>query len=218
MHDLQTDFSRRLSLVSVPPIPFQCSVIFKSSSETVRIFKFGDPHSPSYDRNDRTEWNANTIITSSFTSLGATTSIHPEKGANFSSGGFSNYFPRPTYQDQAVSSYLSQIGTKYDGLYNKTGRGIPDIATQGDNFVINYQGNFTYIFGTSASGPVFASMVALLNDRLIKLDKPPLGFLNPLLYSERGRKALIDIIEGNNPGCNTTGFDALEGWDPVSGV
>lgn len=40
------------------------------------------------------------------------------------------------------------------------------------------------ISGTSASAPIFASMVALVNDRLAGAGKPPLGFLNPL-YVQR---------------------------------
>lgn len=27
-----------------------------------------------------------------------------------------------------------------------------------------------------------------------------------------------DITTGNNPGCNTNGFSASEGWDPVTGL
>jgi tripeptidyl-peptidase I len=154
----------------------------------------------------------------SFTSVGATTSIKPEKAANFSSGGFSNYFSKPRYQEADVQQYIYLLDGKYKGLYNASGRGFPDIATQGDNFVINYKGSFTYIFGTSASGPVFASMVALINDRLLEMGKPSLGFLNPLLYSKLGKKAFTDIVQGNNPACNTTGFSALKGWDPVSWI
>ena len=26
------------------------------------------------------------------------------------------------------------------------------------------------------------------------------------------------ITTGNNPGCNTEGFSAVEGWDPVTGL
>jgi tripeptidyl-peptidase-1 len=57
------------------------------------------------------------------------------------------------------------------------------------------------VSGTSASAPTFASIIALLNDELIAAGKPPLGFLNPLLYS--APETLTDITSGNNPGCNT---------------
>ena len=56
-----------------------------------------------------------------------------------------------------------------------------------------------------------------LNDRLIAAGKSPLGFLNPFLYST-GKSALNDITSGSNPGCNTNGFPAKKGWDPVTGL
>lgn len=71
--------------------------------------------------------------------------------------------------------------------------------------------------GTSAASPTFAGVIALLNDYLISQGKPPLGFLNPFLYS-KGVSGLNDITRGNNPGCNTNGFSASTGWDPVTGL
>jgi tripeptidyl-peptidase-1 len=66
-----------------------------------------------------------------------------------SGGGFSNYFPRPPYQDAALASYFanhdpghpyylanndaSNIGAN-GGIYNRGGRGFPDIAANGANF------------------------------------------------------------------------------------
>ena len=52
------------------------------------------------------------------------------------------------------------------------------------------------VSGTSASSPVFASVIALLNDRLIAAGKPALGFSNPFLYSAQGQAALNDITTG----------------------
>ena len=37
--------------------------------------------------------------------------------------------------------------------------------------------------GTSASSPTFAGIITLLNDARIAEGMPPLGFLNPLIYS-----------------------------------
>jgi tripeptidyl-peptidase-1 len=70
--------------------------------------------------------------------------------------------------------------------------------------------------GTSAATPIFASIVSLLNDELIAAGKSTLGFINPLLYANAG--ALNDITRGDNPGCNTNGFSASSGWDPVTGL
>lgn len=85
----------------------------------------------------------------------------------------------------------------------------------GDNVEIVWQQQAGLVGGTSCSSPIFASVVALLNDRLVAAGKPVLGFLNPFLYST-GASALNDITTGSNPGCNTNGFPAVAGWDPVS--
>ena len=63
----------------------------------------------------------------------------------------------------------------------------------------------------------FAAVVSLLNDGRIAAGLPTLGFLNPWLYSE-GCKGLNDIVGGTNPGCGTGGFEAVKGWDPVTGL
>ena len=43
-------------------------------------------------------------------------------------------------------------------------------------------GEFVPIDGTSASTPIFAGVVTLLNDARAAAGLPPLGFLNPILY------------------------------------
>lgn len=135
-----------------------------------------------------------------------------------SGGGFSNYFPRPAYQAGAVSLYLTEtLGKTYTGLYNASGRAYPDVAAQGGpGMPTVWAGANSTSSGTSYSSPIFASVVALLNDRLLAQGRKPLGFLNPFLYANPG--ALNDITSGNNPGCNTTGFQAAKGWDPVTGL
>ena len=66
----------------------------------------------------------------------------------------------------------------------------------------------------TAKMQVFASIISLLNDFLLAQNEPPLGFLNPWLYGH-GQVGLNDITSGSNPGCNTNGFSAVVGWDPV---
>lgn len=87
----------------------------------------------------------------------------------------------------------------------------------GVNVVTALNNQFYTAFSTSCASPIFASVVALLNDQLISAGKSPLGFLNPFLYST-GAYALNDITSGTNPGCNTNGFPAKTGWDPVTGL
>ncbi|KAG2343675.1 subtilisin-like protein [Suillus weaverae] len=150
------------------------------------------------------------------TAVGGTINI-PETAAYFSGGGFSNYFRRPSYQDDAVLTYLATLapGT-YKGLYNSTGRAYPDVSSQSVSFSVVYQGQATLVDGTSCAAPAFTAFVSMLNDARISAGKTALGFLNPFLYSA-GYTALNDITEGRNPGCQTEGFNATVGWDPVTG-
>ncbi|KAI0769616.1 family S53 protease [Trametes elegans] len=152
------------------------------------------------------------------TSVGATTGINPETAADFSSGGFSNIFSQPSFQSSAVSTFLNAIGNTNAGKFNRAGRGFPDISAQGVDVQIVFQGQFGGVDGTSCSTPITASIISLLNDQLAAAGKPSLGFLNPFLYSAAGRAALTDITSGSNPGCNTNGFTARAGWDPVTGL
>ncbi|KAJ7064080.1 family S53 protease-like protein [Mycena amicta] len=152
------------------------------------------------------------------TSVGGSTGLPPQTAASLSSGGFSNHFATPNYQLGAVTAYLESIGDQYAGLYNASGRGFPDVAAQAESVEIAWMNGFWLVHGTSCSSPIFASMIALLNDRLIAAGKPVLGFLNPFLYSPAGRAAFTDITTGNNPGCGTDGFEASTGWDPITGL
>lgn len=154
------------------------------------------------------------LTTRSVTSVGATSGTH-ETGASFSSGGFSAIFERPPYQEAAVANYLEALGNTNSGKFVSTGRAFPDVSAQGVNLEIVVGAEFGLVDGTSCSSPIFASVISLLNDQLIAANKSPLGFLNPFLYST-GASALNDITTGSNPGCNTDGFPARAGWDPVS--
>ncbi|EJD48553.1 tripeptidyl peptidase A [Auricularia subglabra TFB-10046 SS5] len=150
------------------------------------------------------------------TAVGGTHFI-PEVAIGFSGGGFSDFFERPAYQDAIVSAFLDTVPQEtYAGLFNRSGRGYPDVSLQSSRFQVFVGGRQFLISGTSASSPAFAGIVALLNDARLAAGKSPLGFLNPFLYQE-GLAAFNDITVGNNPGCGTPGFNASAGWDPVTG-
>ncbi|KAJ7865493.1 subtilisin-like protein [Mycena olivaceomarginata] len=115
----------------------------------------------------------------------------PEKAINFTGGGFSNFFPH--------------------GMF----------SLQGWNFEMVAAGEVTNLGGgTSASAPTFASIIALINDRLLAENKPVLGFLNPFLYS-KASSAFTDVTAGHNSGfvcpASSVAFDAAIGWDPLTG-
>lgn len=151
------------------------------------------------------------------TAVGATTQTNPETGAGLSSGGFSNLWDRPSWQDAAVENYLSTASNLPDSWrYNATGRAFPDVSAQGTNYVvINGGKTLPAVAGTSASSPTFGGIVALVNDARIAAGKSPLGFLNPFIYANPDM--FNDVTSGNNPGCGTDGFYASQGWDPVTG-
>ncbi|KAH9167589.1 subtilisin-like protein [Lactarius sanguifluus] len=151
------------------------------------------------------------------TSVGGTTGHDPEVAASISGGGFSIYFPRQPYQANAVSTFLQNFGDRYTGLYNPLGRGFPDVSSQAIKLVHVLGGKFDFVSGTSGSTPTVAGIISLLNDYLISRGSTPLGFLNPWLYGT-GLPGLNDITSGSNPGCNTDGFSAIAGWDPVTGL
>ncbi|KAF8197809.1 subtilisin-like protein [Mycena galopus ATCC 62051] len=155
------------------------------------------------------------------TAVGATQGFNPEVATNFTGGGFSDLFPRPWYQTQAVDSFLKTIPPDFAGTFNNSGRGYPDVAVQGSGLDFVVGGSTFAGGGTSFSSPIFASIIALINDRLLAAGKPVVGFLNPWLYNASS-KAFTDISEGHNSGskCPTSSvaFDAIKGWDSLTGV
>ncbi|TFL01868.1 Pro-kumamolisin, activation domain-containing protein [Pterulicium gracile] len=130
-------------------------------------------------------------------------------------GGFSSLFPRPEWQEDQVTGYLEKWGDVYEGRFDPSGRATPDVAlvhTIGGLSANPPQG-YSAPDGAAA---LFGGIIARLNDELVSAGKPTLGFLNPWIY--KNQDAFNDITIGANPGCETAGFNATAGWDPVSGV
>jgi tripeptidyl-peptidase-1 len=82
------------------------------------------------------------------TSVGSTQGIGPETAASFSSGGFSDYFGRPEWQDEAVGGYLRLHEDEWKDYYDPLGRGFPDVATQGVNYSFWNHGELDLTTGT----------------------------------------------------------------------
>ena len=122
-----------------------------------------------------------------------------------SSGGFSNYFSRPCYQEDAVDAYFAQHDPGYPyyainsgndlqnftsintngGLYNRAGRAMPDVSANGVNFMSYVGGTNGPNYGTSLAAPIWASILTLINEQRTAAGKGPVGFINPTLYQSK---------------------------------
>ncbi len=128
-----------------------------------------------------------------------------ENANSATGGGVSAAFPLPTYQNSAnVPPSANANGG--------TGRGVPDVAGDADpasGYVVRVDGQYYVIGGTSAVAPLYAGLIALMNQKLGK----PVGFLNPMIYgSLAGKGPFNDISVGNNGA-----YSAHQGWDACTG-
>ena len=64
--------------------------------------------------------------------------------------------------------------------------------------------------GTSAVAPLWAALIALINESIGK----PVGFVNPLLYGSAGTADDFNEITSGNNGA----FSAGPGWNPCTGL
>jgi kumamolisin len=121
-------------------------------------------------------------------------------------GGISAVFPVPSYQTSAAIPPSVNPGSRH-------GRGVPDVAGLADPetgvMVASPDGSVQQVGGTSATAPLWAALVARLNQAL----GTPVGFLNPHLYDPSLRGVLRDIVDGNNGS-----YTAATGWDACSGL
>jgi kumamolisin len=121
-------------------------------------------------------------------------------------GGVSDHFPLPNYQESAGVPPSANAG-------GRVGRGLPDVAADADpatGYTVRIDGQNTVVGGTSAVAPLWAGLIALLNQALGK----PVGFLNPTLYALSSSSGVFrDITSGNNGA-----YSAGRGWDACSGL
>jgi kumamolisin len=105
---------------------------------------------------------------------------------------------------------------KAPGMGAGAGRLVPDVSAAADPntgafLVLN--GVPVGMGGTSWSAPMWAGFCALINEARGKAGKPPLPFLNPLLYAQAGTACFRDIGFGNNGA-----YDAGAGYDSITGL
>merc|ERR1712107_732198 len=145
-----------------------------------------------------------------------------EKGWAYSGGGFSAVFSRPSWQNKVVAAYKNSGKLPDSRYYSPEGCAKPDIAALSTNYQ-TYSGGIpagSLISGTSAASPVYAGLVAVINDLLVASGKPPVGFINPVLYAAAESTDFLgfDVVSGNNKhSWCSAGFPAIEGWDAVTG-
>jgi kumamolisin len=148
--------------------------------------------------------SATAISTESVWNEGATSSA--------TGGGVSDFFARPDYQAKAGVPLRA-------GTAGKPGRGVPDVAGDADpatGYEVRVDGQDFVIGGTSAVAPLWAGLIALMNQKL----GHPVGFLNPMLYgSLQGKGVTHDITTGNNGAFSAkAGWDACTGWGSPDGA
>ncbi len=124
-------------------------------------------------------------------------------------GGVSDFFDLPTWQANAGVPPSVNPG-------HRVGRGVPDVAGDADpqtGYNVYVDGQSVVFGGTSAVAPLWAGLIALMNQRRGQ----PVGYLNPILYQNYQRlsqaNALRDVTSGNNGA-----YSAGPGWDACTGV
>jgi kumamolisin len=112
-------------------------------------------------------------------------------------GGYSTQFPRPAYQSAVVTQQH---------------RGIPDVSGDADpetGYDVRVDGQNMVVGGTSAVAPLWAGLIAVLNNSL----GTRLGFVNPQLYAINQKAGFHDITKGTNGA-----FKSMAGWDACTGL
>ncbi len=138
-----------------------------------------------------------------------------------SSGGISSYYALPVWQ-QGISMTLNKGSTSR--------RNIPDVALTADNvFVIADGGtHYTGVGGTSVAAPLWAGFTALINQQAVNAGIPPLGFLNPAIYTIGKGSIYGSVFHDTTTGDNkwdgsptlfsaVTGYDLCTGWGTPAG-
>jgi kumamolisin len=145
-----------------------------------------------------------TKLTISGTGIGAEVAwneLSANEGAT--GGGVSEVFALPSYQKSA------DVPKAPNGF---VGRGVPDVAGDADpetGYGLVVDGQQQVIGGTSAVAPLWAGLLALINQSLGK----NVGYVNPLLYAASVEPTFHDITSGSNGQ-----YSATKGWDACTGL
>lgn len=126
-----------------------------------------------------------------------------------SGGGYSNIFGRPSWQTGS-------------GLASNGKRGYPDISADADPNTGAYvcygsSSQCAQFGGTSLASPLWAGMLAVVNQYLAAAGKPAAGFIDSTLYSlathTQTYAPFHDVTSGTNGSYNAgVAWDAVTGW------
>jgi kumamolisin len=119
-------------------------------------------------------------------------------------GGVSEYYPLPSWQRDADVPVSENHG-------HHRGRGVPDVAGNADGktgYRLHYDGRTHVVGGTSAVAPLWAALVAQVNESL----GTSVGYLNPLLYESIAPAGFNAVVRGTNGA-----YRARLQWDCCTG-
>lgn len=145
-----------------------------------------------------------TRLQSSGRAIGSETVWNDGAAGGASGGGVSGFFALPVWQKGLK---VSRRGNSAGALRR---RGVPDVSGDADpqtGYQVRVDGSGMVIGGTSAVAPLWAGLIARLNQAAGR----PVGYLNPVIYGHAS--ALRDITSGNNGD-----FSAAPGWDACTGL
>jgi subtilase family serine protease len=163
------------------------------------------------------------------TAVGGTTVFESEQGIYYkesawggpidqsgTGGGPSHFYSMPGYQKNVAQA----LGHGF--------RQVPDVSANGDpatGFHIVFGGQDQQAGGTSASTPLWAATIALINQDLKLKGLREVGFANPALYwmgensPKLPAKPFHDVTTGNNLAFQAaTGWDFATGWGSMDGA
>jgi subtilase family serine protease len=129
-----------------------------------------------------------------------------------------NNVPIPSYQQ------LAGVITSTNDA-SSTLRNIPDVSSESYNqqYVCYNQTCVDHGGGTSCAAPLWASLMAMVNEQSLANGGTYIGFFNPTLYnigvSSSFTTDFHDITRGSNGAYNAVvGYDLVTGWGSPNGV